>query len=173
MIKTIAEIIKREGGYVDDPADPGGATKFGITLRTLAKWRGHPVDKRDVMYLSEYEAGQIYEARYIDGPGYLGIADPHVLDFVVDSAVNFGPDDATPWLQQACNILGADLKVDGACGPKTVAVANSMNPLRLCVIMMALRIMKRGRRITDAPSQSRFAAGWANRDGSMLIDLMR
>ena len=58
--------LPHEGGYVDHPSDPGGATKMGITHKTLAEWRGKSmaeVTKQDVRNLSLAEARQIYESR--------------------------------------------------------------------------------------------------------------
>ena len=57
-------ILASEGGYVDHPSDPGGATNMGITHRTLAAWRGKPVTKQDVRNLTRVEALEIYKAQY-------------------------------------------------------------------------------------------------------------
>ena len=62
-------IIKREGGYVNNPADRGGPTKFGITLKTLKAWRGSPVTAWGVEGLGEDEAREIYESEYLVKPG--------------------------------------------------------------------------------------------------------
>jgi len=58
------ELVKHEGGYVDHPQDPGGATKYGITLATLQAFRGPPVTKLDVRNLTLSEAQVIYRQRY-------------------------------------------------------------------------------------------------------------
>lgn len=60
------ELIKREGGYVDHPRDPGGATNWGITLATLQAARSKPVSKQDVRNLTQVEARSIYRANYWD-----------------------------------------------------------------------------------------------------------
>jgi lysozyme family protein len=57
-------VFAQEGGYVDHRLDPGGATHFGITRKTLELWRGRPVSKADVMALDRREAASIYQARY-------------------------------------------------------------------------------------------------------------
>ncbi len=58
------ELLKHEGGYVDHPQDPGGATKYGITLVTLQNWRKRPTSKGDVRQLTKEEAKAIYLANY-------------------------------------------------------------------------------------------------------------
>ena len=114
-------IFKHEGGYVDHPLDPGGATNFGITRATLAKVRGRPVSKAEVMALGRQEAGAIYRARYwtvIRGDDL-----PAGVDVVVfDAAVNSGPVRAARWLQAA---LG--LPRDGVIGPLTITAAGEAN----------------------------------------------
>jgi lysozyme family protein len=161
--RVLDEVIRREGGYVNHPADRGGPTKFGITLDTLRRWRDQPVTADDVARLTEAEARQIYRQRFVIAPGYAGIVDPQLTALVVDCAVLYGEDDASPWLQRAAKELGADLIVDGKVGPRTLAVVNSLDADRLIRKVCGLRLRKMGREITDKPSQAVFAAGWSNR----------
>jgi Putative secretion activating protein len=169
--RVLDEVIRREGGYVNHPADKGGPTKFGITLETLTKWRRpRPVTVDDVYRLSEAEARQIYRQKYITAPGYGGIVDPQLAGLVVDCAVLYGEDDASPWLQQAARDLGATLVVDGKVGPKTLAAVNALDPDKLIRRICAYRLRKMGRVITDdakrrarIEDQALFAAGWSNR----------
>ena len=53
-------LLAHEGGFVEHPDDPGGATKFGITGRTLARFRGAKVTREAVMALTRDEAGEVY-----------------------------------------------------------------------------------------------------------------
>jgi hypothetical protein len=162
--RVLDEVIRREGGYVNHPADRGGPTKFGITMGTLQRWRGdHPVTADDVCRLTEAEARQIYRQRYVIAPGYAGIKDPQLVGLMVDCCVLYGEDDASPWLQQAAKDLGADLAVDGKVGPRTLAAVNAIAPERLIRRICAARLRKMGRVITEKPSQAAFAAGWSNR----------
>ncbi len=88
-----------EGGYVDNPHDPGGATNLGITLKTLGAWRHKVVTKQDVRNLSKAEATDIYSANYwapINGDVL-----PKGVDLMgFDIAVNMGPGRAKKWLDQ-------------------------------------------------------------------------
>ena len=58
-----AEIVRREGGFVNDPDDPGGATKYGVTIHTLRALRG-PATVADVQALTEAEAIVIFKSQY-------------------------------------------------------------------------------------------------------------
>ncbi len=64
--RALALVLKHEGGYVDHPADPGGATNRGVTRATLAAWRGRPVSKAEVRALTRLEASAIYRKNYWD-----------------------------------------------------------------------------------------------------------
>ena len=108
-------ILKHEGGYVDHPLDPGGATNFGITRATLAAVRGRPVSKAEVMSLTRQDAADIYRARYWDAVA--GDDLPAGIDLVIfDAAVNSGPSRAVRWLQE---VLA--LRADGVMGSNTIA----------------------------------------------------
>lgn len=115
----LAHVLRHEGGYVDHPADPGGATNMGITHKTLARWRQvspwWDLPKQAVRDLDHGEAGQIYRALYWNAcrAGNL----PPGLDLAVfDFAVNSGPDRAIRSLQAALGVA-----VDGQVGPLTLA----------------------------------------------------
>ena len=116
---ALAFVLRQEGGYSDNPADPGGATNLGITRRTLAGWRKVSpwwnLPKTAVQALSAAEAGEIYRALYWSPVA--GDDLPAGLDLAVfDFAVNSGPDRAARALQ---GIVG--VAVDGRIGPKTLA----------------------------------------------------
>ena len=105
---------ENEGNYVDNPADPGGPTNFGITLDGLSEWRGHACTAADVRQLTLAEARQIYQARYWQAVAGANL--PPGLDLMVfDFGVNHGPGSAVKMLQR---LVGA--KPDGAAGPNTI-----------------------------------------------------
>ncbi|MBN8532463.1 MAG: glycoside hydrolase family 108 protein [Rhizobiales bacterium] len=90
------ELFKHEGGYVDHPRDPGGATNLGITIETLRAWRKAPVSKADVKALSKAEATEIYRERYWNAIRADHIpAGPDAMLF--DVAVNSGVGRARQW----------------------------------------------------------------------------
>jgi lysozyme family protein len=130
-MKTVAEIadeiVAREGGFVNDPADPGGPTKFGVTLATL-KRLGVDVtgdglsDIADVKALTRTKAAQIFAEYYFRRPGIAGLPEalqPSIFDMYVNSGAN-----AVKILQRLLVDMGHDLVADGVLGPQTIAAAH-------------------------------------------------
>ena len=118
-IDTILDdIMRREGGYVNHPADRGGPTNFGITAQTLGSWRklGRPATAAEVQALTETEARAIYRQQYITDPGFEVITHPALLHLLVDAGVHSGAKRAAQWLQAALGVAA-----DGVIGPKTRA----------------------------------------------------
>jgi lysozyme family protein len=112
--KCMTAVLKYEGGYVDHPSDPGGATNLGITIGTLRAWRGKPTSKLDVKLLTKIEAMAIYRNKYWDA--VKGDALPAGIDLAVfDWAVNSGPMPAVKALQR---VLG--VPADGYIGKVTL-----------------------------------------------------
>jgi len=130
---AIAFVLSVEGGYVDNPLDPGGATNMGITLRTLALWRGTAVTKAAVKALTVGEATAIYGAHYWNAAhcAYL----PLGLDLLVfDGAVNLGPGRSSKMLQA---VAGAEQ--DGSIGPLTLAALAPKDHLMCIESIVSLR----------------------------------
>jgi lysozyme family protein len=156
-------ILRREGGYVDHPADKGGPTNYGITLATLGTYRGKPVTIDDVIALTQDEAREIYREQYVVRPGFLRISNDAVRALVVDCAVNHGVKSAVTMLQRAARVFP-----DGILGDHTRAAVNRMMPPALYKRLCAARVRFYGDIITRNPSQAVFAAGWANRAAEFI-----
>lgn len=124
IAEIIDSIIEREGGYVDDPNDSGGKTKYGITER-IARVSGYAGDMRD---LPRDTAFSIYLNKYYLRPNFHGIAklSVAVAAELTDTEVNLPPGNAAKFLQRALNAFNrqqydyADLLVDGHIGQKTL-----------------------------------------------------
>lgn len=120
------EIVAREGGYVDDPDDPGGATKHGVTIGTLRRLGRDmdgdgDVDKADVQRLTPNDAVEIFLRDYFHGPRLDAL--PEVLQpSVFDMYVNAGAG-AVKLLQRLLCDMGEDTAADGVIGPRTIAAA--------------------------------------------------
>jgi lysozyme family protein len=126
-IKNIAnQIVAREGGYVDDPDDPGGATKYGVTLGRLRRLRldltgDRKVDRADVKAMTRSKARDIYVRDYFYRPKIDQL--PQVLQAsVFDMQVNSGGN-AVKILQRLLREMGHKVAVDGAIGPQTARAA--------------------------------------------------
>lgn len=119
---SIKVILASEGGFVDDPTDPGGATNMGITIGTLSAERGDHCTVADVKALTQAEAVRIYQANYWN-PAHCGDLPGGVDLMVFDAAVNSGVGRAIRLLQRA---VGVD--DDGAFGPATKAAVAARTP---------------------------------------------
>jgi len=118
---VMEQIFLHEGGYVDHPRDPGGATNMGITHITLKSYRGRSVTKADVKALTKAEARAIYEANYWNPTKCDDM--PAGLDLVMmDGSVNSGIGRGPKWVQAALGVAQ-----DGKVGPATIAAANAAN----------------------------------------------
>lgn len=127
-VRQIAEeIVAREAGYVDDPDDPGGATKYGVTVHTLRRL-GLDLDgdgrvaAADVRLLSRDHAVEIFLTHYFERPRIGEL--PEVLQATVfDMYVNAG-NHAVRILQRLLGQMGQAVRVDGLIGAQTVAAAD-------------------------------------------------
>ncbi|NOC44789.1 holin-associated N-acetylmuramidase [Ruegeria sp. HKCCD7559] len=122
-VRQIAnEIVRREGGYVNDPDDPGGATKFGVTIHTmrrlgLDRTGDGLVDVADVRALTQREAVDIFVQHYFEKPRIVLL--PDVLHApVFDMYVNAGAQ-AAIILQRLLRDMGFDVVADGVIGAQT------------------------------------------------------
>ena len=118
----IDHLLRLEGGYVNDPDDPGGPTNFGVTQATLASWRGHPVSADDVRSMDISEARNIYKRRYYQRPKIDQLPEP-LQPSVFDMNVNAGGN-SIKILQRTLREFGKDVSVDGALGPQSIGAVN-------------------------------------------------
>ncbi|MDO9525082.1 MAG: holin-associated N-acetylmuramidase [Gemmobacter sp.] len=126
--KIAEEIVAREGGFVNDPDDPGGATNWGVTIHTLRRLGldltgDGVVSEADVRRLTKAQAVDIYVEHYFKRPGIAALPDP-LQPSVFDMYVNAGSN-AVRVLQRMLVKMGHDTTVDGAIGPQTVRNAHA------------------------------------------------
>lgn len=171
-MKTIediaAEIVAREGGFVDDPDDPGGVTNHGVTLTTLRRLGidldgDGRVDRADLRRLAPAQAAAIFVEHYFRRPGIDRL--PEVLQPpVFDMQVNAGAA-AIRILQRLLAEMGHPLVPDGVIGPKTEAAAHAAAAAAPDHIADAYGIARRNfyYALADARPQSRKFA--RRRDG--------
>jgi lysozyme family protein len=132
--RIIDGIIEREGGYVNDPADSGGATNYGVTLAT-ARAFGY---MGDMATMPLQVAFDVYSSRYWDAVCADEISDGSnaIAEEIVDTAVNMGVTRAGTFLQRSLTALNdgqrlyPDLIVDGQIGPATLRALHSYLAVR-------------------------------------------
>jgi lysozyme family protein len=177
--ELIDELIEREGGYVNHPADKGGPTRFGVT-EAVARAHGYG---GAMAGLPRDEAAAIYRRLYWLRPRFDQVADraPRVAAELFDTGVNMGPAVAATFLQRALTALNRggkdypDLTPDGRVGPVTIAALDAFLEARgtrggETVLLRALEALQGERYLRLAekrPANEAFLYGWlANRIGT-------
>jgi lysozyme family protein len=156
FLACVPTILAAEGGFVDDPEDPGGATNRGITMHQLSAWLGRPCTDDDVKALDEKTTREIYRTIYWNGARCDDLPVGLALE-VFDLAVNAGVPRAVKVLQCCLGFAPADQ--DGAIGPKTLAAAQA-RPTAALISDYADARRKFYRGLSKFP---RFGNGWIKR----------
>jgi len=175
--EALAHILRHEGGYVDHPSDPGGASKYGMSLRTLRAqgdadldgvldWdldKDGDIDAADIRALTPEHAAAYYRKRWWDRYGLGLIRSAPVAVKIMDMAVNIGARRAVLIAQQAACGCGRPVTLDGVLGPVTAAALDAC-PVddvrhRVCRLQRAFyRDL-----IEDRPRLAVFERGWMTR----------
>ncbi|TGQ41350.1 glycosyl hydrolase 108 family protein [Mesorhizobium sp. M00.F.Ca.ET.216.01.1.1] len=155
--RALALVLKSEGGWSDNPADPGGATMRGVTLANFRRYVKAGATKADLKKISDAELATIYRRFYWNAVA--GAELPDGIDYAVfDFAVNSGPGRAAKYLQA---VVGA--AQDGRIGPATLKAISARPPGtvidELCDARLAF--LKR------LPSWPAFGRGWFDRVSSV------
>lgn len=158
--RALAHVLEMEGGWSEDPHDPGGATNFGITIGDYASWRGVRLDERsyasvraDLKRIAPETVREIYRRRYWDAAHCATL--PAALAFMhFDAAVNHGLGGAARSLQEAAGTV-----IDGEIGPLTLEAARRAVPGEALARYAAIR----RRRYRALPHFWRFGKGWLRR----------
>ena len=143
-------VLEHEGGYVNDPDDPGGETNFGVAKRS------HP--DVDIANLTRDGAKEIYKEVYWDKNKVESLP-VHLRHIFFDMCVNQGRGRAVKILQQSANAKGADLKVDGGMGPMTISAMEGVELDRV----RAYRVKYYADLVTRKPDLEKFYFGWYRR----------
>lgn len=164
---AIPTIIRHEGGYINNPNDPGGATKYGISLRWL-KSQGLfgdvngdlRVDIRDIQALTLDKADGFYRVSWWDHYGYGRISEQVLATKIFDMAVNMGAPRAHRIAQDA-----AGVPVDGVLGSGSLRALNSVlgAPQPLLAHIQGLQAAYYLGLVKANPRLAVFLPGWENR----------
>lgn len=157
---SLARVLKHEGGYSNHPSDPGGATKFGITIATYARFRGRSVTIADMRAMPLADAKAIYKASYWNALHCDEL--PAGLDYAVfDYGVNSGAGRAAKVLQRLLG-LKANGKMTNAVVTRAAGESSTNLISRLCDERLAfLKSLKRW---------PVFGAGWSRRVAEVRRD---
>lgn len=151
--RALALVLRSEGGWSDNPADPGGATMKGVTLANFRRYVKAGATKADLRKISDGQVATVYRRLYWDA--VLGAELPDGVDYAVfDFAVNSGPGRAAKYLQAAVGAVQ-----DGRIGPATLAAAKA-RPAGVVIDLVCdarLAFLKR------LPTWATFGRGWSDR----------
>ena len=146
----IEQVLEHEGGYVNDPKDLGGETKYGITKRFYPDV--------DIKNLTIEQATEIYKKDYWDKNKVESLPQ-NLWHIYFDMCVNMGKRTAVKVLQRAAVNKGKDIEVDGGLGPMTIGALKGVELDRV----RAFRVKYYVDLITARPEQEKFYLGWFRR----------
>lgn len=166
----LAAVFAGEGGYVNDPRDPGGETNHGIT-KNVAVAAGYTGAMKD---LTQVTAANIYVTNYINKPGYgdLITLSPAVGQKVVDAGVNAGTSRSSLWLQNALNSLNRGSKncpliaADGKVGSGTVSsyrcLVQTRGKVKSCELTLKLLDAQQANHYMSLTNMPQYTVGWVD-----------
>ncbi|CAN7371795.1 hypothetical protein LJR074_002214 [Acidovorax sp. LjRoot74] len=169
VLAIVAGVFAVEGGYVNNPADPGGETNHGVTV-AVARDAGYTGPMRE---LPKEFAQQLYAKDYIERPNFHRVIamSPAVGEKLVDAGVNAGPGRSARWFQQSLNHLsrgGADFPMvaaDGQIGAQTLAAYKALERkrgrIKACELTLKLVDAQQGAHYMSL-NKPMFNVGWAD-----------
>ena len=151
--KALAAVLKSEGGFVNNPKDPGGMTNLGVTIKTWESFVGRNVTEKEMRNLTPEIVGKMYQQKYWNAVKADDL--PEGVDYLAfDFAVNAGPGRAAKLLQQAVGVTA-----DGAIGPATLKAVAAMQPADLIEKYSAAKETF----YRSLPTFETFGKGWLRR----------
>ena len=166
----IAVILSVEGGYSNDPRDPGGETNHGITVG-VARAAGYTGSMKE---MDKDTATNIYVTNYINKPGYgdLITLSPAVGQKVVDAGVNAGTSRSSLWFQNALNALNRGTKscpliaADGKVGPGSIesykCLAKTRGKVKACELVLKLVDAQQANHYMSLTNLPQYTVGWVD-----------
>ena len=156
--ESFSEVIRLEGGYVDNPNDRGGETKWGIARRN------HPYV--DIKNLTEEGAKQIYWTEFWNPLLLARVLDNEVATEIFEQAVNMGVRNAVWNVQRSLCLLGEEVEVDGLIGDQTIIAINRLGQRRKQPFLKCLngfQFLRYLEIVRGDPTQKLFFVGWLKR----------
>lgn len=163
--EAIQCVLKNEGGFVDDPDDPGGATNFGLSIRflhTLKTFRNITEDQ--LKNMSKDEAISIYKSELWDRYQYDRITPDPIATKLFDISVDIGQANAVKVIQKACNEINKNtIYQDGVLGPMTVNTVNESDQDLLMKQFKAFCLRYYYKITVINPKLLKYLTGWERR----------
>lgn len=171
-------VLKNEGGYVNNPFDPGGPTKYGISRRFLNSDyidselkkridinKDNFIDAEDIKSLKEEDASYIYKKYWWDKYKYENIDSQKIANKIFDMAINMGPINSHKIAQKSINDVNKEdkIKVDGIIGDKTLFSINRCEPIVLLDKIISYGKDYYNDLVKKNNNLSVFLKGWMNR----------
>lgn len=168
VASIVSAVFLMEGGYVNDPRDPGGETNYGIT-KQVAVANGYYGPMKE---MPKDFAWSVYYDQYLGKPGYDKVLaySPAVAEELVDTAVNTGVSRSSLWFQKALNSLnrgGKDypsITTDGKVGSSTIKAYASLEKVRgkakACEMVIKLVDAQQANHYMSLTKMSDFTPGW-------------
>jgi lysozyme family protein len=165
--EAVQVVLRHEGGFIDSPNDPGGATAYGVSLRWLkSKGLLEQLEEADrtqdevlvIRELTQTQAMGYYKAYWWDFYKYGNLNAQSVASKVFDTSVNVGPSRAHKFLQAVVNV-----PQDGVLGAKTFNEANALPPASIVVKYQTLQAQYYRDLVIQNPKLSEYLNGWLNR----------
>jgi lysozyme family protein len=160
---ALAFVLQAEGGYSDDPDDPGGATNKGIEQTEYDVWRKRKGEAaQDVRLITEEEAAAIYKANYWDAVhgDYIASALAYAL---FDTAVNLGCSGAIRDLQDELGVASTGIFDSATSASYQEYINKAHSPLALAGNVLDRRVAAYHRIAANSPKLAKFLDGWLNR----------
>lgn len=153
---AVANVLRREGGYVNHPADRGGETKYGISKAQYPQL--------DIKALTREQAIEIYHRDFWQGAfRWLQDLEPDKAVLIFDFAVNMSPRSLALCVQHALNACTHRVKIDGSVGPQTLSALRIVHYQIFAAAFRATLVGHYRRRAVEDPTQLAFLDGWVNR----------
>ena len=156
------EVDPKRGPYVDNAADRGGPTNWGITLATLQELRpGATI--ADLKAMTQIQAEGIYRERYWQPPNLAAVSSQVVATKLLDMGVNMGLGEMAKLAQRSVRRLGDGVPVDGDFGPITLAAVNRCDPDSLIYALVSAQRAFYQALVAARPADAAFLEDWLTR----------
>lgn len=163
-------LLKNEGmTFTNSPSDPGGPTKFGVTLKSYQAYLGQPVSAFDIENLTLDEARDFYLERYWNSINCDKLSSSGIATSIFDTAVLYGPSVSTILAQKTVSLIGGvTLKFDGILGDMSIKYLNIVKETDFLNKYHDLVLVRIDNVILLNPKEEVYRKGWTNRANRLL-----